>query len=314
MSFNSAETGGVAFLSNCEMFMHYDSNYMIGDNTATNGGAVYAKGDSSLSINSFVNFYGNFAEKNGGALYLVNAVITLQVSALILFNQNTANDLGGAIFVSDADCETVSQNTPCFVQSNFEKMVFVNNSAEQGSILYGGLLDRCCGYANGDASRIDYFKNFSLYVPTPQSITSDPVRLCLCTKNRKLDCSIRNVKVTKARGQAVHLTGAVVDQDNSPKPSFIRARYIEGEAQLDKGEGGKESANECIDLLYHIFTRNNYATLLLQPEGYCENSPLSSITVNISIIPCFQGFEALDGDCVCDNRLKNCLALVWNVT
>ena len=183
----------------------------------------------------------------------------------------------------------------------------MNNTAPQGPVLYGGLLDRCYVdyHWGGRKLGIDVLKSISKYKHTQEAITSDPVRICLCTENQELDCTTRNLTVSdKSTGQIINLLGTVVDQDNNPKASYIRAGYNKTSAELGKGEGRRET-NNCTNLSYHIFTRNTSATLVLQPEGVCASSNFSSITVYIEVKSCPSGFEQNEDKCECDKRLSN---------
>ena len=77
---------------------------------------------------------------NGGALYLEKSTVDIRSDPLILSN-NVAKQNGGAIFVQDINCRSI-----CFMR-NFDRereyYIFTNNTATQGPVLYGGLLDRC---------------------------------------------------------------------------------------------------------------------------------------------------------------------------
>ena len=183
--------------------------------------------------------------------------------------------------------------------------IFTNNTALQGPVLYGGLLDRCYVYYEHKLG-IDVLKSISKYEHTPEAITSDPVQICLCTENHELDCTTRNLTVSDiSRGQTINLLATVVDQDQNQKKSYIRAVYNETTAELGKGEGRRETGNNCSELSYHIFTHNPSATLFLQLEGSCESSNFSSITVHIEVKSCPRGFEQNDDQCECDKRLSN---------
>ena len=74
---------------------------------------------------------------------------------------------------------------------------------------------------------------------------------------------------------------------------------------MGKGEGRRKTGNNCSKLSYYIFTRNHSATLILQPEGICESSNFSSVTVSIKVKSCPRGFEQIDDQCKCDKRLSN---------
>ena len=104
------------------------------------------------------------------------------------------------------------------------------------------------------------FKNISQYEPTPLAITSDPARVCLCSSHLKYNCTTRNLTLAVMRGDVIHLLGNVVDQDQNPKASFIRAHYNESEAKLGEGEGRRSTSNTTIrELSYHIFTRQHFS-------------------------------------------------------
>ena len=275
---------------------NYDTN--ISHNRASNGGAIYGQ-DSSFEISRLTTLTDNIAEGNGGAFYLSSSKIRFlnRLSPLMVFEQNDGTK-GGAIFVSDRNCDEVARDTDCFVTgtpTSNASILFCNNSAIQGSVLYGGLLDRC--FQN-------HFKQISDYKPTPLAITSDPVRVCLCDNDLAPDCSTRALSLAGVkRGQTIDLIGTIVDQDQNQKVSFVKASYSSLSTQLDKGEEIIQTGSECRNLSYHIFSSSSSAVLTLQPDGYCEYSNFSSITVHITVAPCSKGFEKHDDRCICDNRL-----------
>ena len=294
--------GGFAYLSKCTLTI----NSEINSNWASNGGAIYAQHRSNVYIKGNASIANNFAHKNGGGLYFDESNLApVDDHDSLMFSNNVAKQQGGAMYVSDTNCEP---SESCFLQGNSVgmqqhlSMLFMNNTASQGPVLYGGLLDRC--HATDHVPGIDYLKAISKYEHTPNAITSDPVRVCLCTENHELDCTTRNLIVSnKVRGQAINLLGAVVDQDNNPMTTYIRANTIT--AELGKGEGRRETDNNCSKLSYHIYTRDTLATLILQPEGVCESSDFSKIIVFIEVKPCPQGFQEFDDHCECDQRLSN---------
>ena len=301
---NSAKNGGYVYFSNTNINF-YDDYYSYNE-ASNNGGVIYAERGSKIYFKHNTTMSNNIAYKNGGAFYLNNSRIYVDSDPLILSN-NVAKQKGGAIFVPDTNCE----NTACFVHTNKgynNIIIFTNNTAPQGPVLYGGLLDRC--YVNdnlgGRKLGIDVLKSISKYKHTPEAITSDPVRICLCTENHELDCTKRNLTVSdKSTGQIITLLGTVVDQDNNPTASYIRAGYNETTAELGKGEGRRKTGKNCNNLSYHIFTRNTSATLILQPESVCASSNFSSVTVYIEVKSCPHGFEQNDDQCECDKRLSH---------
>lgn len=296
-------SGGFVYLSNCQLSIN--DHYYVNGNRALNGGAMYAQ-DSFITIPVNTKMANNTAV-NGGALYLDNSfLIILEDDSVLTFDSNVA-EKGGAIYIVDKHCEEVPDEFQCYIQDGHfprRHLIFTNNSASQGPVLYGGLFDRCIEPLSYEFG-IDRIKNISEYQPTPMAITSDPVRVCICSDDFEPNCTTREVIVpSKMRGQTVDLIGTVVDQNNNPKPSFLRARYGEINSVLDKGEG-RRAINKCSNLSYHIFTSDDSATLILSPEGFCERSKFSTIAINITVIPCLRGFEKFEDRCGCDRRLTD---------
>ena len=144
----------------------------ISNNTASNGGAIYAIASSIQISKTYLDFDRNTATANGGAIYLEqNSKIYVQknvpedyrhtLNIKLDFTSNSA-EKGGAIYVADntnigvlcSGANTDSYKSECFLQTlgfsfvseteNYINTFFHNNIAHQtGSDIYGGLLDRC---------------------------------------------------------------------------------------------------------------------------------------------------------------------------
>lgn len=168
-------------------------------------------------------------------------------------------------------------------------------------------MDRCLPPPNFRYIRfnvIEEFKQISQYEQRPLAMSSEPVTVCLCIDHSKPDCSLKELNLTKMRGESLTVTIAALDQDDNLVPSIITASYTERlSAQLKQGERSQDIANKCTELKYHIFTVLSAATLVLEPT---ENShPLSNLIAYIHIVPCSRGFEQQGNACVCDRRLNN---------
>ena len=309
---NSALNGGFVYLSACKLTITRNNFDIIGNN-ATKGGAIYAKGSTVEFEITSVTLEKNTAKESGGAMYLISSQITTIIGSRVKFYQNkvtSESGKGGAIFFLDNNnCELKSgSNGQCFIKVSYHSQrpfLFLNNSAANGPVLYGGLLDRCFQRNSDNPMKlngIQFFKEFSVYSNASLAITSDPVKLCLCSNLSLLNCEVRELSITKMRGQAFNLKLTSVDQDQHSLASIIKANYEESSAELGKGEGRKRS-NECNLLSYHIFTAYDSATLVLQPEGPCERSPLSIFTIHVSLTSCSVGFEQKNDRCSCDRRL-----------
>lgn len=313
--------GGFLYLTGCNVIMENDTEII--NNQAENGGAIYDK-NSLIQIGirserpwlydgtplTEVRLVNNTAMNLGGALYFENSKLLSLAESHLIFVGNTAADKGGAIYVCDNKCEDIaSDQSDCFINIYyFTKTLFMHNHAEHGPLLYGGLLDRCVMHVPGTiTSGINNFKRLVSYNnQTTSAITSDPVKVCLCTDDQP-DCRTREMQVTRIKGQTVDLLMAVVDQDEIPVTSFISANYKETLADLDKGESRQLVYNNCTTYSYHVYTEICLATLVLQPEGPCQRSPLSTLIIHLTVINCTRGFEQLKDRCICDRRLLNYL-------
>ena len=320
---NKAGVNGGAVFWNCSTAaicngIHISSGFRVIGNRAINGGGFYVKntfvflncwannGEITCTDDTMVLLAENNAEFKGGALFLDNSDIYSTQN--IVFTHNAVlleNGKGGAIYVEDnVDC----WDDTCFLTTSDKTLQFTGNNATYGSVLYGGLLDRCRpDDEESNLLGIDYFKNISIYEPTPTAIASDPVRICLCNSESQIDCSTREINTTKMRGETIKLTATSVDQDENPGQSTIRAFYAEPLAELDVGEWRKTANRMCTNLSYHIFTVESSATLVLQLLDKCENSTLSTITVHIQLTPCSRGFELHNNTCACDRRNDRCI-------
>ena len=319
-AFNSAEYGGFAYLYFSTIIL--GSDYNITNNTALfGGGAIFA--EESLLIfacHTSCKLTHNVAEENGGALYLVNSNILLIRKPKVIFSGNLVKSKtgkGGAIFALDKDCaKSYGPARSCIfsqVTTNATQLKFLNNQASTSPVLYGGMLDRCSPALSERQSGtgISIFKEISQYNESiPLAISSEPLKLCLCTGLRsQVDCSKRELAVTKIRGETMTLTIAALDQDENPVTAVVGASYRELSAQVDKGEERKEILAGCKAIHYNIYAIKSAATLILSPEGPCSDSPLSTITVHITVMPCSTGFEQCEDRCECDRRLHEYISV-----
>ena len=138
-------------------------------------------------LNSLIISFVNNTALQGGAQYLdLNSNFSLHQTAQLHFQDNNAAEFGGAIYIVD-----VPSRSECFFyilndqspDMETAPLVFVNNSAGiRGSVLYGGLLDKCNLTSEKYTSAL---KLFSMSITQGDnvkghSISSDPTQLCFC--------------------------------------------------------------------------------------------------------------------------------------
>ena len=263
----------------------------------------------------------------------------------IIFTANKA-DYGGAVYVDDdtnsGTCAS-EPRTECFFQVlaihnresynslKTQSIYFSHNYATMsGSTLYGGLLDRCAvsqfaevhtkytayDYKDRDGG-IAYFKNVTYYsstqrkevlVDTNLSISSDPVRVCLCI-NDEHDCTHQShLKVKKGGTFTVSLVA--VDQIGQLVNATIQTSLNSTGSGLAEGQLARKISAVCTDLTFNVVSPHNSENLTLYTsDGPCKDEDLSNKRIEIRFLPCscpigFQISGKIEINCTCDCHSK----------
>ena len=242
---NSAVKGGFLHLSTCSVYQGE-----VGNN-ATHGGAIFAN-NSAIFSSTRVSFINNTARKSGGAIFAVDSRINLlhQSTSQIIFISNTVSSAagkGGAIYIQDVACEGIKSIATQTVQFKVipilgvKHFLFSNNSAASGSVLYGGLLDRC--YSRSFLG-IDHFKEVSQYEHEALAITSDPIKACFCRGDLQPDCAMRKTTKKKMRGEKIEVLVTSVDQLGQQSSAIHHQSQLRGNCSIPGRRGGKEKGRQ----------------------------------------------------------------------
>ena len=363
------DSGGGAMLSHCEIFCQSTSTLLITKNIALkDGGGIYTSNsyiivlfDRSSQQHSAVNFTENAAYRWGGGIFLLMASsvhiekvgnykkVPTQADNILYFTSNSA-DCGGAIYVADETnygmCSTFSTASDCFIQilspedteCNIYDIVsvnFENNKAgSSGSILFGGLLDRCILRHDSEIlRRMGYFINNPVYsVPqvngftyfqnisnighddnldTPHIISSLPVRVCFCQLDNKPNCSYKPDMLRIKKGERFNISLVTVDQINHTLgDTIIYSSLHYAESGLGDGQVIQTVKNYCTPLNFTIHSQHDNETLIFYAEGPCRNASKSLSMIKVKFINCtcpigFQVKVSEKANCVCecDSRL-----------
>ena len=299
-----------------------------------------------------LKFIKNVAEKGGGLSLEANAKLYVQIVGSFfnplyeydrnatIFLENIAN-YGGAVYVDDDTNSGTCVSVPkieCFFQVldltmlygrstyNTQNIHFSQNHAHSsGSILYGGLLDRCAvspfadvhhsvnkQYLNDESEGITYFKEVAF--PTSYktynfeeiqiSISSRPVKVCLCPSGEHHCTNQLQIKVKKGETFSVPLVA--VDQIGQPVNGSIQASLIFSESGLDEGQLTREIPGECTNLTFSVVSPHTFEELkLYASDGPCKDAELSKMTVVVHFLPCscpvgFQVSGNNETNCTCE--------------
>ena len=266
----------------------------------------------------------------------------------IVFANNSAQ-YGGALYVTDnvnsgicgpelhslsAQVSQSSTISHCFLQEtaayvydivpeiklNLQNIYFANNSASHaGSILYGGLLDRCAVSYFAEVRKIfqgqvgilaiSYLTNIT-NIPVDRvksEISSNPTQICFC-KDGQPNCVFQPSNVFVKKGEIFKVELVAVDQVGNPLPATVKASVGSYEGGLGEGQSLQNSTTLCTELKYNIFSPYDTENLLLHAEGPCKGLGISQRILHVEFLPCNYcpvGFKVppLSCECKCDPEI-----------
>ena len=287
---------------------------------------------------SYLYFINNSADKGGGACLELNSKFYItNRTKTIKFINNTA-DFGGAVYVNDETLQgTCSSNTQtiaagteseCFFQSismaTDKKQLIIendmdfrgNSATSAGSVLFGGLLDRCTvntlSPTEGEKfTRLKYSDQANFINNILNETTSKAVRICFC-HNHSIDCSYQVEPIQVMKGERFSIQAVPVDHVNHTVSANIFSYLYDKDSALGNGEQVQRANVECTNLSFRVYTRNETELLTLYADGPCGDAKLSQRQITISFLPCTcaVGFQPLEAEvtnckCVCDSRLES---------
>ena len=359
--------GGGVFLFKSDLICQ--NLCLISENTAEDhGGGIFASGSSIMNgkkvgsqtkgNNSLIITH-NTAKYGGGLcleayskLYGIGENHYEYEINLIKFIRNNASCHGGAIYVNDESnsllCAPIAiskYNTyynECFLQTLYstplKSVQFIDNYAlEKGSILYGGLLDRCSvgifshiyedkylitqpveksAFHSSSLNGLSYFQNVT-NTNDIETIASSPVRICFCL-NEVPDCGDSThqlvFNVATMKGEAFSISLVAVDHVERPVNATIISRTQSMQGYINSLQSERNISDTCTNLTFNVFSHQKHNdSLIIYANGPCKDKGISSSKVNVSFDECIcpVGFEQsekdkdVNCDCVCHHQIQN---------
>ena len=329
------EGGGIS-LQLSDLEVHGNCN--LTENIAVRGGAIYASSSVITVYNQgTLQFISNSAEEGGGLYLQVNPKVYLLKPSnqqyvfekILIFTNNRAN-YGGAVYVAD-DTSECQSNIECSIQvlaihpfllpdspisSNI--MFRENLATEQGSNLFGGLLDRCVPSPFAEVylkrriqySGVTYLQNISNI--TLDSISSFPVRICFCNSNGQQNCSYQLPPVEVERGEKFTVSLVAVDHVNRSMETDIVSFLLSSDGGFGEGQQTQRVRRNCTDITFNVFSSHNSETIILFASGPCGRAEPSIVHLDVRFVNCSCpiGFEPSKDkpsrcECICDSRLSD---------
>lgn len=271
------------------------SNCEFRDNRGTAVRAANVPQDVRLSGN--VVFIHNTAQQ-GGALALALTQVSFMASSRISFLNNSADDVGGAIFV-ESTLTLYEENDPdttaeCFYQlpdwnsgSTSYSVIFNNNSAKNGGQhIYGAALKSYCvvyELVTGQPSmrsidsEVQRIFQISGEEKEASPVSSNPSRVCVldqAASNQSYDqyCSNKSLifKTSEAiPGGEFHIEAVIVGAEFGTGTGVVYAQFLthnDIKANLNPSYQYSQQVNQAIStqtLNYSIFSSNPYEILML---------------------------------------------------
>ena len=283
---NKAESGGALYLNNSAV--NLSSGFYI-SNTACTGGAIFSE-KSYLHIGT-VYLADNKALSTSNDSYSMKGISGWSHNCYIEYSGKS-----GAIFIEDK-IEDCTLNFCRLTWNNIGSINSTNNSATLGSVLYGGMINRC--HNIGSTQILSLTLSRDNYNSFP--VSSASIQLCFYDT----DCGVRSVKKTVYLGQSFEVYVICSDQVMQGKDCIITSQYA-------KTPGVKYGIGESIraikgqeKLVFHAYSDNQepLGLLTISSDAMCSEKKWGSLEVNVSIRACPLGFEKIGDHCSCDHRL-----------
>ena len=330
---NTAMVGGALNVAGESIASFTGTSIFRHNNAKTQGGAMQVS-DSTISLSGNIHFESNIAQSGGAMYFRGSAELKSQGSGTIInTTSNLASEYGGVIYHEDAatpsQCMSVSQEDSdlnvipflpeCFMHVDQAFFISHANKAKDGSFLYGGLLDKCRITVKGEIFQTyhvgllsDLTVSIEGTAPNDTNvISSPPYRLCLCEDDTfsptdktfsDKNCSSHG-EVSVYRGETFSVYLLALAQGDSVVSTYVLAR-VSSTSRLGVEESVQLIPAECTELTYTTFSTSQEEELVLYPDGPCRDTGQATAILNVTILPCPDGFEPFEEQCICESRLR----------
>lgn len=311
-TFTEVQSGiqsAISFISSVERFTFRNCLF------AHNNDSTLLLHDSNVYFEG-VNVFKNNSAQYGGAIYLIsNSIIYLHPNTWIIFDNNSALERGGAIYITGGtevayffNC-AIQVFDPSFMETSKLNvtMMFINNTAiEAGDAIYGGGIDLCFALAPSEFLYLndtltgtlifDTITDFDSQPPSTSLVASDAVKICFCFEGIH-DCSVKSWTVSKYPGEEFHVSVIGIGQRDGTVPAVVQTQH----------NYFQRTESTCTNASYRVSSSASTEQLYLTATTAKVNSP-SPLLVTVNLIPCdtLVGFR-LDSEkevCSCELQLK----------
>ena len=256
------------------------------------GSAIRAVNTASLRLSGDVSFRNNSAQQ-GGALALISTKVLFMQGAHVMFQDNYASDVGGAIFI-DSTLTLYDENSPdthtdCFYQfPSWDPTVdynitFANNTAQNGGHhIYGASLKSYCIVCASSSDlirsfeprvqRLFHFSEDKRLLASP--ISSNPSRVCVIDKAALIQpfndsCADQSL-IFKTRhafpGEEFNLEAVLTGAEFGTGTGAVYAQFLSHTDALLSHDQYSQRVGQPYtpqQLNYSVYSNNSYEVLVL---------------------------------------------------
>ena len=184
-------------------------------------------------------------------------------------------------------------------------------------MLYGGDFETCSIYVGGHRTScgdivegaevgrsVNYIRNVISNDNVTSDIASDPIMVCSC-RTCRVTCPLSgdygNIEIV--RGENFSLLVVVVSQDAGVVPSAIRI-ILDNDVRINPSQRIQLTDKTCTLVSYRLFGEVNTSRIDLLPVNSPCSSARTMASVDVTFLPCPDGFVLKGSECACDDRLQ----------
>ena len=295
--------------------------------TNNSNSGIIAEGRMNLKFSNYPStISNNYSPGNGGGMWISERV-ALFSNTTVLFLNNTAKGVGGAIYSSYVTNSILSiyKYKPCTLavsEDNF-KPLFLNNTASLGGDnIYGGNYWGCCDGVDLACESFYWitevfsealycvdnklFKSFQ-QKPISSLVTSRPLGVCICNEDSAINCSSRSVDRLIYPGQSISLSLATVGVCGGISPGeLVTSNSSMTEVVLLNVSQATNERN-CIKFGYRLYSQFTNGSIFLRHATNPGETRLagSSLMVNVTFLQCPVGLTLSSKACQCNNVIES---------
>ena len=267
---------------------------------ASNIGSGILADHSEIIFTNTVFFASNSAMRGGG-LQLSDSQLYLLNGTYLIFENNLANEYGGALYIYERPMTSIQSQPVCFAvfkSSEYDyvkpQLVFKNNKAKYGgNAIYGPQeLTSPCIFSSETAHNVIFnFQDASQLFVTSSSLTVAK-EICMCDNNEP-KCETQNVSIIALPGRAFNLQIATVNYKGEIVPSIVGVK-IENEDFLSNSSSitgeFQRTQYQCMNLSYILLSYNPVENITMSILDYSAAHPINFL---VHLLSCPVGFTIL---------------------